>query len=421
MTVLAAYPGTRAYAGGQVLVGPGRRRVLRLTPDGALLAARLLAGEAVDGPAAAALARRLVGAGLARALVAGPGSVPPYEVVVPGYGEWVPRVFSVPAVVVDDGSPLPIDGAALRHERNRGPAAARNTGLRATTAEFVGFVDSDASIDPDSLDALAAVIAGDPRIGAVAPRIRPAAASPRTVLGRFADAFSPLDMGPRSGPVGPGFPVPYVPSTVLVVRRAAIEEVGGFDERLRVGEDVDLVRRLVAAGWSVHYAADVEAQHDEPTTWSRWLVRRARYGTSAGPLAGSTTAHPTVAGLRRLPPPVATRIALEQTVGLSRSLTQTWWPLLVVGLARRRLRRLCVAAVVTPVAVEYERRRPRLDPLRWFAAMLADDVAYGVGVWVGSVRARTMRPLVPVTRARTPRPRDPAHRPHPPAGSGRRL
>jgi len=56
-------------------------------------------------------------------------------------------------VVVDDGSSVPVtpsdfDGArcdvqVIRHERSKGPAAARNTGLAACSTDFVAFLDSD--------------------------------------------------------------------------------------------------------------------------------------------------------------------------------------------------------------------------------------------------------------------------------------
>jgi mycofactocin glycosyltransferase len=41
------------------------------------------------------------------------------------------------------------------------------------------------------------------------------------------------------------------------------------------------------------------------------------------------------------------------------------------------------------------RRRPPLDPLRWTACSLADDLAYSVGVWRGCVRGRSLRALRP--------------------------
>ncbi|MET9735711.1 hypothetical protein ABZZ79_35320 [Streptomyces sp. NPDC006458] len=46
------------------------------------------------------------------------------------------------------------------------------------------------------------------------------------------------------------------------------------------------------------------------------------------------------------------------------------------------------------------------DPLRWCAATLADDLAYGAGVWRGTLRERTALPLLPAftdpTRGRGP-------------------
>ena len=68
------------------------------------------------------------------------------------------------------------------------------------------------------------------------------------VVHRFGLAHSPLDLGPDEGEVGPDRAVRYVPTAALVVRRSALEEAGGFDPTLRVGEDVDLVWRLVEAG-----------------------------------------------------------------------------------------------------------------------------------------------------------------------------
>ncbi len=69
-----------------------------------------------------------------------------------------------------------IEFRVLRHERNRGLSAARNTGLSAATGEYVYFLDSDDTISPDCLSLLAArlreerydfVIGGIKRVGKV--------------------------------------------------------------------------------------------------------------------------------------------------------------------------------------------------------------------------------------------------------------
>ena len=92
-------------------------------------------------------------------------------------------------------------------------------------------------------------------------------------------------MGALPACVKPGSRVGYVPSTVLLVRSDALARIGGFDAALRYGEDVDLVWRLLDAGWRVRYQPEVVVRHDEPRTVTHALGRRFAYGTSAGPLS----------------------------------------------------------------------------------------------------------------------------------------
>jgi mycofactocin glycosyltransferase len=69
-----------------------------------------------------------------------------------------------------------------------------------------------------------------------------------------------------------------------------------------------------------------------------------------------------------------------------------------VILGARRTRRAAVVAallVLSPPMLEWWQRRPGLDPVRWAAASIADDLAYGSGVWAGCISARTISPLLP--------------------------
>lgn len=441
----------RVTAGGTVLTGGTPWTLLRLTETGAARAARLLGGAPVADAADAALARRLLAAGLAHPR---PPRSPEIalEVVVPvrDRAADLDRCLDTlhlgaAVVVVDDGS---TDAAALasvsarhgarlvRRRRSGGPAAARNAGLAATTADLVAFVDSDALVPAETLRRLADHLA-DPAVAAVAPRVRPApsvawparpvwAAAAVSVgpgggvLARLGAARSPLDLGAEPALVRPGGRVGYAPTTVLVARRAAVTAAGGFDEALRYGEDVDLVWRLCDAGWSVRYDPACEARHREPASWSRWLARRFRYGSSAGPLArrhGARLAGPALAGLTApvmlarlagrgaMPAGPAVRLGAvapaRTLLALAGWATPLWWPVLLVTARRhRRARAGLAAAAVVPPLVEWGRRRPALDPLRWTAAALADDAAYGAGVWLGAVRARTSTPVLPRLRTR---------------------
>lgn len=367
--------------------------------------------------------------------------------------------YGPPVIVVDDGSDDPAAIAAvaaaagarlLRRAENGGPGAARNTGVMVVTTPIVVFVDSDCVPRPGWLDRLLPHFA-DPAVGAVAPRIVPHEHS-GTWLGRYEGACSTLDMGPREGIVSPGTRVPYVPTAALVVRTAALGD--GFAEELRAGEDVDLVWRLAAAGWRVRYEPAAAVGHRHRIRLRPWFTRRAHYGTSAAvlelrhpgsvrPLAISgwtalawlavlarrpgagvlVTATATALLARRIalvtgerwpvpeyrPPGVATwtawrlaaRLATRGTLTAGRpigsAISRTWWPAaLPVAVAIPRLRLPLAALVLAPPVLDWFDRKPPLDPGRYVAARLLDDIAYSLGVWRGCARQRTVRPLLPL-------------------------
>ncbi len=449
----------RTFRDGTVLVGGYPGRLIALRREGAEAVARLTG----DGPLSAAdrgLGRRLVGAGMAHPrfpeVVGERGGGRTVTVVVPARDRSaaLDRCLAslggeVPVVVVDDGSLDPAVVAAvcrrrgarlLRRTESGGPGVARNDALHLIDSELVALVDSDCTVSEGWLASLVRMF-DDPEVGAVAPRVRPRLRSgSRTVLARFADAHSPLDMGGAQSEVGPGHKVRYVPTAALVVRRSALAE--GFDPELRIGEDVDLVWRLCDAGWHVRLVPAVTVWHDEPTTWRMWLGRRFRYGTSAGPLARR---HPgrlapvelrawpsavVAAGLARRPVAagalVITSAALTARsvrhhgipfgvslrwsaanagwtmVGLGHALTTLAWPALALGTRRGRPRFLAAAVLVlSPPLTDWWRRQPGLDPARWAAACIADDMAYGAGVWTGCIRSRCFGPLLPAFRARS--------------------
>jgi len=354
-------------------------------------------------------------------------------------------------IVVDDASRDPAAIAriaaeagarVLRRPVNGGPGAARNTGLAAADTPLVAFLDSDCVPSPGWLDVLLPYFA-DPAVGAAAPRIVPHERG-RTWLARYEGASSTLDMGAHASIVRPGSRVPYVPGAALVVRKAAAGT--GFAEDMRVGEDVDFVWRLAAAGWTVRYEPAAAMPHQHRVRLGAWFARRKDYGTSAAvlelrhpgavrplylsgwtalawlaaaagwPAAGAALTGTGIALLaRRLarltgedwPRPaartawqLATRLAGGGTLAAGRPLgsaiSRTWWPLaLPAAVAVRRLRLPLAALVLAPPLLDWLDRRPPLDPARYVAARLLDDVGYSLGVWQGCAGRRTIRPLLP--------------------------
>jgi mycofactocin glycosyltransferase len=300
---LRADTGARLVAGGSVLVGGSPVRMLRLTPAGAHAVAGWFSGAPVgDGAAARRLARRLLDAGIAHpdwgdrpGAGASPGAGD-VTVVIPVRDRHVELARCLAGlrdapnvIVVDDCSAHPEAIAAIcakhgarvvRRAVNGGPAAARNTGLAAVPTGFVAFLDSDCVPEPGWLQRLLPHF-GDPAVGAVAPRIVPHQEG-TTWLGRYEGASSTLDMGARPSIVRPGARVSYVPGAALVVRKAAAG--AGFAAGMYVGEDVDFVRRMAAAGWRVRYEPAAVMGHDHRVRFRAWFSRRRDYGTSAAVL-----------------------------------------------------------------------------------------------------------------------------------------
>ena len=294
-------------------------RVLRLTPAGARQVAGWLAGAAVpDNLTARKLARRLLDAGIAHPVFAAPAACAPgafttsarilrsrdVTVVIPvrdrhaelgrcltglrsaavALGGDAPSVVVVDDCSADPGAIAAIaaEGGArvIRRAVNGGPGAARNTGLAAVATEVVAFLDSDCVPRAGWLERLLAHFA-DPAVGAVAPRIVPHEEGTGW-LARYEGASSTLDMGARPSIVRPGARVSYVPGAALVVRRVAAG--GGFTEGMFVGEDVDFVWRMAAAGWRVRYEPAALMGHDHRVRLRAWFSRRVDYGTSAAAL-----------------------------------------------------------------------------------------------------------------------------------------
>jgi mycofactocin system glycosyltransferase len=343
-------------------------------------------------------------------------------------------------LVVDDASARPeaigstaaAAGAQLiRRTRNGGPAAARNTGLAASRTPLVAFVDSDCAPEPGWLEPLLRHFA-DPAVAAVAPRIVGFEAG--GWLGAYERLRSSLDMGERPGRVAPLSRIAYLPAAALVVRRSALGR--GFDERLRLGEDVDLMWRLHSEGQRVRYEPVSRVRHDHRVALADWARRRYDYGTSAGQLARRHPGHvppavtsvvalaPLVLAARGQRPAAAVAVALgavglarrlppfpgrereaarlmaagmaTTTLGISRAATRAWLPLTLALLTRSARVRMAVGGTMLahPLA-SWVHRRPALDPLRWSAAYLLDDAAYCAGLWVGALGARTAGPLLP--------------------------
>lgn len=448
-TRLHADPGARWRDQGRLLIGGSPLRFLRLTEAGARAVKGWLAGEPPPAVgSASALARRLVDNGMVHPEPPPTPEPPALTVIIPvkddqaGLETTLAGLGSLPVVVIDDGSEIPIQlppdraqdppVALIRRPQPGGPGVARSEGLGVATSPVVAFVDAGVEVAEDQLRTLARWFL-DPTLMGVAPRV---AASPGDdLISRYEADRSPLDLGGSPSAVGHGRLISYLPTACLLARRSMVEEVGGFDPELRFGEDVDLVWRLLERG-HVRYDPSVVVHHPPRLTLAALARQRYGYGLAAAPLAarhGSALApvrlspwtlalwalvvagHPGLAmGVaaytawaldRKLAPVLpdheveSVQLAARGHLWGGRSIAEAgvriWWPFTVLAavVGWRLPVRLIVAGAWVPVLAggggSLAERLARL------LVRMVDDGAFGAGAWVGALRHRSGRCLAP--------------------------
>jgi len=237
------------------------------------------------GPASA----RNAGAGSAGGFTDLPEALPrnaPSLAFFPQQGAGLPGFFFGGA----DDSPPPLRESPPPEKpvRERGARGVHDPPRKgsAGAAPVLAFIDSDCVPEPDWLERLISVLE-EPGIAAVAGRVLGFALdglpgfAQEGLLGRYEDACSSLNLGPRGGPVAtPGAALSYLPACNLLVRRGAFEAVGGFRPAMRLGEDVELCWRLQAAGHGLFYYPGSDVRHDHRRRWGAFLRRKRDYARS---------------------------------------------------------------------------------------------------------------------------------------------
>ncbi|MBU6289872.1 MAG: glycosyltransferase family 2 protein, partial [Chloroflexi bacterium] len=168
--------------------------------------------------------------------------------------------------------------SVVPYEPGRGFGAACNAGsLVAPITPFVLLINPDAEITAPMIDRLLSAFDDNPSLGIASPQLvthtgshAATAGTFPTLLGLAAGKFvRPAHQRPHQGSSRDTslqqtyHPVDWVSGAVMMIRREAWDAVGGFDPSFFLYyEDIDLCRRVRAAGWEVGIVPDATAIHE---------------------------------------------------------------------------------------------------------------------------------------------------------------
>jgi mycofactocin system glycosyltransferase len=359
-------------------------------------------------------------------------------------------------LVVDDAStdrtPEVVAGfpvTLIRLPENRQAPFCRNLGARRAGGEILAFIDSDCLASSSWLRELVPLFQ-DRSLAAVGGKVE--AYDDGKGLDRYEQVMSSLNGGDwprRSSGEEPFF---YVPSCNFLIRRESFLSVGGFQEDLQVGEDVDLCWRLQDRGHPVEYRPFGIVYHRHRNRMKDFCSRRFDYGTSepwlqcrhshrikrlilspagllfwvffiAGLLFLSAPLTALSGGvllldararffqLRRQRLPLSFNKILAVTGRNYGTLFYHWaafisryylflaFPLILF----RPLIALILAGLhLLTAGMEYFLKRPRLNFFSFLFYFTGDQLSYQLGAWWGCLKNRCFRPVNPLLAAAPP-------------------
>lgn len=189
----------------------------------------------------------------------------------------------------------------IENHNNLGFSKANNVALPTTTGKYILFLNPDCIVNTGTLAHMLMVMEANPKAGMGGCLIRNddgtvqatcvrSVPTPWNSLARILHLnkffpklkiFHGLDLGKVALPTQIT-DVPAISGAFMLVRRAALEQIGPLDERYFLyGEDVDWMWRFKQAGWQILFVPEVEIMHTKGGCGRRSPFRVLWYKHSA--------------------------------------------------------------------------------------------------------------------------------------------
>lgn len=188
---------------------------------------------------------------------------------------------------------------AIANRQNLGFTKANNQGLAASRGRYVLFLNPDTEATPQAVSQMLAYAEGHPEVGVLGPQLRYGDGSVQSSRRRFPtlatfflESTVLQQRWPRNQILDRYFvldkpdnaisQVDWVVGACMLVRRAVLDAIGGFDEGFFMySEELDLCHRAVDAGWQVVYFPQAVVTHHEGKSSEQVVAaRHIRFHTS---------------------------------------------------------------------------------------------------------------------------------------------
>ncbi len=170
----------------------------------------------------------------------------PFEIIIVDDGSSDNTISKVEAILGSFSGPVQI----IRQPSNMGVSAARNRGWRAATSEWIQFLDSDDFLHPEKLSLQLSVVRSNPDLDVVYSGFEcvyvedDKTITTEVIQSRIVHKKVPMALLAAKNLIHPGS---------LIVRKRTLELIGGFDEQLRIWEDIKLLISLLESKAYFHY------------------------------------------------------------------------------------------------------------------------------------------------------------------------
>lgn len=179
----------------------------------------------------------------------------------------------------------------LLEEKKINSYAARNTGIREASGEVIAFIDSDCVATSDWIRSLVKYYS-DINIGGVGGQILPYINhKPRSIIEKYAISAKcyptypyktekPIVLNRQRGILLAG----VLFTANASYRKSILDELGGFDENLKSGGDIDMSYRVQDIGYKLIWDPQAIVYHIQRSTCKDLIQQYFRYGTCVAPL-----------------------------------------------------------------------------------------------------------------------------------------